>query len=276
MPSPFALADGREFVVIELAVRSPGSTASPPPGALSSEGFLAADESVRSVLRGDDHLVRAMGLTHADLARPLFHVWNLIQTDLALGRWSMPDHQWRNVHAVRYHGHWVALDAHDTKGGQRSPFDDGLEGAFWMVLHRALSPADKEFLRVAGRPHRHRPHLRPAHPRGARGRVPRTAPWGHDPAPRGRGEGRSAVGLRRTGVAPRDRGGAPRSGPGPASSGRVTEFPTLHPGLRAFFMSGTETGIATPPPNTAPPRQERPWTTCTSRRPSTSSTCSPR
>lgn len=104
---------------------------------------------MRSVLRGDDHLVRAMGLTHADLARPLFHVWNLIQTDLSLGRWSMPDHQWRNVHAVRYHGHWVALDAHDTKGGQRSPFDDGLEGAFWMVLHRALSPAEEEFLRVA-------------------------------------------------------------------------------------------------------------------------------
>jgi hypothetical protein len=31
LPSPFALADGREFVVIEPAVRSPGSTASPPP-----------------------------------------------------------------------------------------------------------------------------------------------------------------------------------------------------------------------------------------------------
>ena len=38
-------------------------------------------------------------------------------TDLNLGRWSMRHHQWRNVTAVKYHGSWVLLDAHDTKGG---------------------------------------------------------------------------------------------------------------------------------------------------------------
>ena len=44
------------------------------PGGLSTEGFLASDEDILSVLRGDDALVRAMGLTHAELARPLLHV----------------------------------------------------------------------------------------------------------------------------------------------------------------------------------------------------------
>ncbi len=126
------------------------------PGALSSAGFLAADEDLLSVLSGDNELVRAMGLTHPELARPLLHVWKLIQVDLELGRWSMAHHQWRNVEAVRYHGDWVLLDAHDTKGGQLSPFADGLEGGFWIVIRRPLTAADETFL------HRHYGHLDPA------------------------------------------------------------------------------------------------------------------
>lgn len=122
------------------------------PGVLSTEGFRAADEDVLSILLGDDALVRAMGLSHPELARPLFHVWNLIQTDLALDRWSMRHHQWRNVEAMKYNGSWVLLDAHDTKGGQRSPFDDGLQGGFWIVIRRALDPGEEDFLhaRYAG------------------------------------------------------------------------------------------------------------------------------
>lgn len=126
------------------------------PGALSTEGFVAADETVRSVLLGDDALVAAMDLTHAELARPLLHVWNLMQTDLDLGRWSMADHQWLNVRAMKYNGHWVLLDAHDTKGGQQSPFGDGLEGGFWIVIRRALTPQEEEFL------HAHYDHASPS------------------------------------------------------------------------------------------------------------------
>jgi hypothetical protein len=122
------------------------------PGALSSGGFRAEDEDVLSILLGDDALVRAMGLTHRELARPLFHVWNLMQTDLALDRWSMRHHQWRNMEAMKYHGAWVLLDAHDTKGGQQSPFADGLQGSFWIVIRRALEPEEEDFLhaRYAG------------------------------------------------------------------------------------------------------------------------------
>jgi hypothetical protein len=116
------------------------------PGALSSSGFLAADETVLSVLRGDDALVAAMGLTHTQLARPLLHVWNLMQTDLALDRWNMARHQWCNVDAVLYNGHWVLLDAHDTKGGQQSPFADGLTGGFWIVIQRPLSGDEQRVL----------------------------------------------------------------------------------------------------------------------------------
>jgi len=116
------------------------------PGGLSEDGFLAADEDMVSVLLGDDALVRAMGLTHPEMARPLFHVWNLIQTDLELGRWGTRHHRWMNMEAVLYNGRWVLLDAHDTKGGQKSIFDDGFDGAFWIVIRRTLSVDEEAFL----------------------------------------------------------------------------------------------------------------------------------
>jgi hypothetical protein len=125
------------------------------PGNLSTEGFLADDEDILSVLEIDDEIVRTMGLVHADLARPLLHVWNLMRTDLDLGRWSMAHHQWRNVTAMKYRGHWVLLDAHDTKGGQQSPFADDLEGAFWIVIRRPLEASEEEFL------HAHYDHVTP-------------------------------------------------------------------------------------------------------------------
>jgi hypothetical protein len=42
------------------------------PGGLSQGGFIAAEEDVLAVIRGDNHLVRQMGLTHPELATPSF------------------------------------------------------------------------------------------------------------------------------------------------------------------------------------------------------------
>ncbi len=117
------------------------------PGGLSSDGFLAEDEDIVSTLKGDDRLVRALGLTHPELARPLFHVWNLIQTDLELDRWHMATHSWENVDSLLYHDGWIGLEAHDTKGGQKSIFADGLDGGFWIVISRPLAPQERAFLR---------------------------------------------------------------------------------------------------------------------------------
>ncbi len=117
------------------------------PGGLSTEGFMADDEDIISVLRSDNRLVAAMDLTHRELARPLFHVWNMIQTDLDLGRWNMPEHRWKNIQSVLYHGKTVQLNAGDTKGGQRSIFSDGLDdGSFWIEIRRDLEAGEAEFL----------------------------------------------------------------------------------------------------------------------------------
>jgi hypothetical protein len=116
------------------------------PGALSEDGFMAADETVVAVMAADDRLVRAMGLTHADLARPLWHIWNLMQIDLDLQRWNMAHHRWENVRRLKYNGQWITVDAHDTKGGQQSPFGDGLDGGFWMIFWRPVPTEDQEWL----------------------------------------------------------------------------------------------------------------------------------
>jgi len=43
------------------------------------------------VLHGDNELVRRLGLKHPDLARPLFHVWNLLLREFELESWAVQD-----------------------------------------------------------------------------------------------------------------------------------------------------------------------------------------
>jgi hypothetical protein len=117
------------------------------PGGLSEDGFMAGDEDLLSVLEGDNRLVSALGLTHPQLARPLFHVWNMIEADVQAGRWNQREHRWDRIRQIVYNGRRVGLEAHDTKGGQESIFDDGLGGAFHIEIRRAPTPAEEELLR---------------------------------------------------------------------------------------------------------------------------------
>jgi len=117
------------------------------PGGLSGDGFMAADEDIISVLFGDNRLVRKLQLTHPDLARPLLHIWNMMQLDLELGRWNMAHHAWENMLYLIYNNKTVSLEAHDTKGGQLSIFDDGIDGAFWIVIKRTPDKKEMAFLR---------------------------------------------------------------------------------------------------------------------------------
>jgi hypothetical protein len=116
------------------------------PGGLSEDGFLAADEDVLSVLQGDNSLVATLGLTHPRMARPLFHVWNMIEADMQAGRWG-PGHRWNRIARIRYNERRVELEAQDTKGGQESIFDDGLDGAYHIKIRCTPTPQEERFLR---------------------------------------------------------------------------------------------------------------------------------
>jgi HEAT repeat protein len=117
------------------------------PGGLSEDGFMAADEDVLSVLEGDNRLVSALGLTHPQMASPLFHIWNMIEADVEAHRWNYPEHRWDRFQHILYNDRRVEVEAHDTKGGQESIFDDGLGGAFYIKIHRDVTLDEERLLR---------------------------------------------------------------------------------------------------------------------------------
>ena len=104
------------------------------PEQISGEGFLASDESVLSVLIGDNKLVQRLGLTHADLAKPLFHVSNVIQ---AVMRDSV--HVKRgDEQAILYNNRKINLKFWGAKGWQESIFDDEILGYWEIEIERDI------------------------------------------------------------------------------------------------------------------------------------------
>jgi hypothetical protein len=114
------------------------------PGALSGAGFLAEDEEILAVLRGDNTIVRKLGLTHPDLARPLFHVYNLI---LAGREKSRSGRGWERFTSIYYNGQRVHLDARGTKGWQESIFQDEIGGHHDFYLQRDFTDAELKRIR---------------------------------------------------------------------------------------------------------------------------------
>jgi len=113
------------------------------PGRLSTSGFMAAEEDVVSVLIADNRAVAALGLTHPQLARPLFHLMNLLATDIGVV-WE--NHSWDGLEGFLYNGRLVRIRGKGTKGGQESIFEDGIEGALEIRVWREPEPAELAFL----------------------------------------------------------------------------------------------------------------------------------
>jgi hypothetical protein len=126
------------------------------PNGLSQDGFMAQDEDIISVIKADNRIVSQMGLTHPQLAKPLFHVLNMMDMDLSLDRWNMARHQWENIQYFFYNNQKVFVEVEDTKGGQKSIFDDSIEGGFHIKLWREFSEKELQLLS------KHYQHLTPA------------------------------------------------------------------------------------------------------------------
>jgi hypothetical protein len=109
------------------------------PGGLSGAGFLAPDENILSVLIGDNQTVVALGLTHRELARPLFHLWNLL-----LARNEA--HQRQAMHRLRYRGKEVHVTWQGSRGWQESIFADEVQGMYELETWRELDAQEKTFL----------------------------------------------------------------------------------------------------------------------------------
>lgn len=103
----------------------------------SGAGFMAHDEDILSVLKGDNRLVQQMGLTHPQMAKALFHVWNLV---------FMP---YQDIEFLLYNGKRIYFEIQGSKGWQDSIFNDEVEGQYTLKIWREMEPGEKAFINEA-------------------------------------------------------------------------------------------------------------------------------
>jgi hypothetical protein len=115
------------------------------PGNSSFAGFLAEDEDIISVLEWDNDLVKKLDFTHPDLAKPLFHIFNLILEHRIhyIGRARIFD----DVEYVLYNNNKLNVTWGGDKGFQTSIFNDGNLGYYWIKISRELTGEELSYLK---------------------------------------------------------------------------------------------------------------------------------
>lgn len=120
-------------------------TANGRPGRFSIAGFMADDEDIVSVLKGDNRLVARLGLTHPQLAKPLFNVFNAVLRNLeTYGRGQSP---WNDIEYLLWDGRRIFIDGYGSKGWQESIFADEVLGYFELRMWRELELGEEQHLR---------------------------------------------------------------------------------------------------------------------------------
>jgi hypothetical protein len=114
------------------------------PGRLSGAGFMADDEDILSVLLGDNRLVSAMGLTHQDLAKPLFHLWNTVLYWIDYNKQGIIPSGGSD--SLFYNGKKIRYAAPNCRGWQYSLFNDNIQGECHLELQVILSEEERLFI----------------------------------------------------------------------------------------------------------------------------------
>ena len=105
---------------------------------------MAEDEDIISVIKGDNNLVKKLGLTHPEMARPLFHLWNLILKEIEVGNWAR---FYDNIRYILYNNNKLNLKANGNKGWQQSIFNDEIQGSFDIDVWRGLTEGEELYLK---------------------------------------------------------------------------------------------------------------------------------
>jgi hypothetical protein len=109
------------------------------PERYSGAGFMSHDEDIVSVLGGDNRLVTQLGSIHPQVAKPLFHVFNIILT-------VKKDSKRGNIGGVLYNQRKIYLKFQGSKGWQESIFNDEILGYWQIEMWRDLDKEEKAFL----------------------------------------------------------------------------------------------------------------------------------
>jgi len=113
------------------------------PGVISLAGFLAPGEDIIGVLLADNRTVAALGLTHTELARPLYHLRNVTFSRMEI---FQRERRTLDLDRLLYNGRLVDIVITGSKGWQESLFDDEILGMFQFEISRPLEPAERAFL----------------------------------------------------------------------------------------------------------------------------------
>lgn len=106
---------------------------------------MALDEDIISVLKGDNRLVKAMGLTHTELAVPMFHMWNLVLEQTKA--YNSQQRPFADVDHFLYFGKRICFEEIEfTKGWQESIFEDEIFGGCQIQIRRDMDAGEREFL----------------------------------------------------------------------------------------------------------------------------------
>lgn len=117
------------------------------PRGSSGVGFMAEDETIMSVIYADNLTVKKLGLTHADIARPLFHFWN-ISREFKKYKVDSIINQRIDMETLIYNGYNIKSKTEGSRGWQESVFDDEILGTGHIEIWRDLTNKEKDFLKI--------------------------------------------------------------------------------------------------------------------------------
>jgi len=121
---------GRSIEVINFISR---------PNRFSHSGFLAEDEDIISVLKGDNRIIKRMGMVHSQMAKPMFHIWNAILANYF---------EEKDTATIYYNSNIVRFNREWCNGYQESIFHDEIEGRHNIHIWRELSKEEIKYLTV--------------------------------------------------------------------------------------------------------------------------------
>ena len=107
------------------------------PWGSSGVGFMAEEETILSVIWADNQMARKLRLTHPDLARPLFHLWNISRS--AGDRFQLS--------SLIYNGQEVQVKITGSRGWQESIFSDEILGSGHIEMWREPGEEELDFLK---------------------------------------------------------------------------------------------------------------------------------
>lgn len=115
------------------------------PWGSSGVGFMNDDETIMSVIMADNRTVKSLGLTHPDLARPLFHLWNISHE---FGKYNIDTvtGEELQIDALMYNGREIHSKITGSRGWQESIFKDEILGSGHIEISREPDVNELEFL----------------------------------------------------------------------------------------------------------------------------------